>query len=101
MGDRLREALEYFEQEWQLNDRPYLWDARRAMESRPVMAAAARRVLDARPLNWCIEHDDRVPLERSHCRSAQYIDGRICNVVSARLIIVDAAVGGGLIVDET
>lgn len=43
---RLREALDYFEREWKLNGRPYLWDAGQALASRPVMFAAARAFLD-------------------------------------------------------
>jgi hypothetical protein len=61
----LTEALDYFEQEWQLHGRPYLWNAQRAVESRPVMFDAARRwaalgLRDGTSVNWCQQHRDIV-----------------------------------------
>ena len=81
MGDRLREAL----------DREWWWAQVDSVEEAGEIDAAARRVLDARPPDY--EAAARWLLDLSESRVGNLTLDDIRQAV-------DAAIGGGLIIDE-
>ena len=89
MGDRLREALGA----WGPFDPANPVDDGLNQVQRMEIAAAARRVLDARPVRWCETHcSEAHPSGKSQCYAAENYRGfkapvSACRIVSARLII--------------
>ena len=107
MGDRLRMALEPTEEaiEWMQAVLDTAGDNFGPHTKRQLsrVLAAARRVLDARPLQWCEKHQlPRAEGLEPVCVVAYMPlfdadEDLPCRIVPK--LLVDAAVGGGLIVD--